>query len=81
MGAATAGVHSLCVFVPKDQNKMTFECVSSLENQDYCERSVHLSVSPPAPPLARRPCWHVRPQPHAPRGGSSNDANGEQRGL
>lgn len=51
MGAATAGVHSLCVFVPKDQNKMTFECVSSLENQDYCERSVHLSVSPPPPGL------------------------------
>lgn len=44
-GAAGLHTHSLCTSVPEEQNRLTFECFSSLENHSYCERSVHLSMS------------------------------------
>lgn len=46
-GSSAAGfqTHSLWIGVPEEQNKLTFQCFLSLENQNYCERSVHLSMS------------------------------------
>lgn len=45
-GSSSAGfqMHSLCIFVPEEQSKLTFECFLSLENHNYCEWSVHLSM-------------------------------------
>lgn len=46
-GSSAAGfqMHSLQILVPEERDKLTFECFLSLENHNYCEWSVHLSMS------------------------------------